>query len=140
VTAAWNRSFVGKTCGELNMPASKPDGPDFSAIDSQVKAEGLFRKGDLEKVYLFPLEFGGEDVALNILYVPIGVADIKSGIDKNVIGALAAEGKITQYKAEPEYQGKSFIPIALKITAWDPGHFTTTINIWGDALGRDEAG
>jgi hypothetical protein len=43
----------------------------------------------------------------------------------------------TQYKAEPEYQGKSFIPIAVKITAWNPGQFTTAINIWGDALGRE---
>jgi len=119
------------------MSKPRPNGPDFSGIDSQAKAEELFRNGDLEKVYLFPLEFGGEDVALNVLYVPIGVADIKSGIDNNVIGALAADGKITQYKAEPEYQGKSFIPIALKITAWDPGEFTTTINMWGDALGRE---
>ena len=117
---------------------AKPDGPDFSAIDSRARAEELFQKGELEKLYLFPLEFGGEDIALNILYVPIGVAAIKSGIDNNVIGALAAEEKITQYKAEPEYQGNSFIPIAVKITAWNPGQFTTTINIWGDALGRSD--
>jgi len=114
-------------------------GPDYSTIDSKAKAEELFRKGDLEEMYLFPLEFGGEDNELNVLYVPIGVADIKSGIDNKVIGALAAEGKITQYKVEPEYQGKSVIPIALKITAWDPGQFSTTINIWGDALRRDES-
>lgn len=115
---------------------AKPIGPDFSGIDSQAKAEDLFHRGDFEKLYLFPLEFGGEDVASNVLYVPIGMADVKSGIDNNVIGPLAAEGKITQYKAEPEYQGKSFIPIAIKITAWNPGQFTTTINIWGDALER----
>ena len=115
---------------------SRPDGPDFSGIDSQAKAEDLFRRGDLEKLYLMPLEFGGEDIPLNVLYVPIGVADIKSGIDNNIIGPLAAEGTVTEYKAEPEYQGTSFIPIAVKVTAWNPGQFTTTINIWGDALGR----
>src|SRR5262249_40946210 len=116
---------------------STPNGPDFSGVDSREEAEELFRKGDLEKLYLMPLEFGGVDNPLNVLYVPIGVAAIKSGIDNNVIGPLASEGKITQYKAEPEYQGKSFIPIALKITAWDPGQFTSTINIWGEALGRE---
>jgi hypothetical protein len=116
---------------------SKPVGPDFSAIDSQAKAAELFRKGDLEKLYLMPLEFGGEDIPPNVLYVPIGVAAIKSGIDNNVIGPLAAQGKITQYKAEPEYQGESFIPIAVNITAWNPGQFSTTINIWGEALGRN---
>lgn len=114
----------------------KPEGPDFSGIDSKAKAEKLFAKGELEKLYLFPLEMGGEEIDLNMLYVPIGIADIKAGVDNNIIGPLAAEGKITQYKAEPEYQGESFIPIAIKITAWDPGEFTSTINIWGEALGR----
>ncbi len=115
---------------------SSPDGPDFSGIDSRAKAEELFRRGDLEKLFLMPLEFGGEDVPLNVLYVPIGLAGIKSRIDNNVIGPLAAEGKLTRYTATPEYQGNSFIPIAIKIVASDPGEFSTTINIWGEALGR----
>jgi len=29
------------------------------------------------------------------------------------------------------------VPIALKITAWNPGEFTATINIWGEALARE---
>jgi hypothetical protein len=69
--------------------------------------------------------------------VPIGVANIKDGIDDNVIGPLAQEGKISKYKAEPEYQGDSFIPIAIKGTAWDPAQYMTTINIWGEALLRN---
>ena len=115
-----------------------PNGPDFSEVDSAQKAEGLFRAGQLEKLFLMPLAFGGEDVPQNVLYVPIGVAGVKDGIDENVIGPLAQEGKISQYKAEAEYQGNSFIPIAVKITAWEPSQFTTTINIWGEALSRDE--
>jgi len=114
-------------------------GPDFSNVDSQAKAEEMFRNGNLEKLFLMPLEFGGQDHPLNVLYVPVGVAAIKAGIDLNVIGPLASEGKFNQYKAEPEYQGKSFIPIAIKVTAWDPGQFTSTINIWGEALARDLA-
>lgn len=122
--------------GFFKKKPPKTEGPDFSEIDSRTKAEELFRKGDLEKLYLFPLEIGGQEIEQNMLYVPIGVAGIKSGIDNNVIRPLAAEGKITEYKAEPEYQGKSFIPIAIKITAWNPEQFTSTINIWGEALGR----
>jgi len=117
--------------------AAPPRGPDFSDIDSQAKAEALFRRGDLEKLLLMPEAFGGEDNPLNTLYVPVGVASVKAGIDENIIRPLAAEGKVTKYTAEPEYQGKSFIPIAITITASDPGEFTTTINIWGDALGRE---
>jgi hypothetical protein len=124
--------------GWFKKKSPPPNGPDFSRIDSQAKAEELFRRGDLEKLFLMPLEFGGQDIPLNTLYVPIGIADIKAGIDANVIGPLAAEGKITKYTATPEYQAKSFIPIAIEIVASDPGEFRTTINIWGEALTRDK--
>jgi hypothetical protein len=113
------------------------NGPDLSGIDSQAKAEEMFRRGELAKLFLMPLEFGGRDDPINTLYVPIGVADVKAGIDHNVIDPLAAEGKITKYTATPEYQGKSFIPIAITVVASDPGQFRTTINIWGEALTRD---
>jgi hypothetical protein len=113
-------------------------GPDFSRIDSQAKAEELFRRGDLEKLFLMPPEFGGEDVAENVLFVPVGVAGIKAGIDQNVIGPLVAEGKVCRYEAVPEYQGQSFVPMAINIKASDPARFSTTINIWGEALSREE--
>lgn len=123
--------------GWFKKASPAPLGPDFSMIDSREKAEKLFRQGQLEKLFLRPLEFGGEDNELNTLYVTIGLANIKAGIDNNIIGPLAQEGKITKYTATPEYQGNSFIPIAIKIVASDPGHFVTTINIWGAALTRD---
>ncbi len=115
----------------------RQDGPDFSGIDSREKAEELYRRGDLEKLLLQPLELGGMDHPLNTLYVPVGTADIKASTDNNVIAPLAAEGKVTKYKAMPEYQGNSVIPIAIKIIASDPGEFSMTINIWGEALARE---
>ena len=124
--------------GWKKKKSPRPHGPDFSEVDSQAKAEALFRRGELEKLLLMPLEFGGSDNPLNTLYVPIGVADIKAGIDNNIIAPLVADGKVSKYTASPEYQGESFIPIAIKIEASDPGSFTTTINIWGDALARDQ--
>lgn len=122
--------------GWLKKTSRPPGAPDYSSIDSREKAEALFRRGDLEKLFLIPQEFGGEDNPLNTLYVPVGLAEVKARIDNNVIGRLAAEGKITKYTATPEYQGKSFIPIAIKIVAFDPGEFMTTITIWGEALTR----
>jgi hypothetical protein len=98
----------------------------------------MFRQGGLEKLFLLPPEFGGEDLSENVLYVPVGVAAIKSGIDANIIRPLISDGKISQYKAEPEYQGDSFVPTAIKITAWDPGQFSTTINVWGKALASEQ--
>ncbi|MGC3970162.1 MAG: hypothetical protein QM775_23390 [Pirellulales bacterium] len=122
--------------GWLRKKSPVPNGPDFSDIDSREKVEALFRRGDLEKLFLMPLAFGGEDIPANTLYVPVGLADVKARIDNNVIGPLAAEGRITKYTATPEYQGKSFIPIAIKIVAADPGEFVHELNIWGDALTR----
>jgi hypothetical protein len=112
-------------------------GPDFSKIDSLAKAEELFQRGELEKLFLVPLEFGGQDTSLNTLYVPVGIAAIKSDIDNNVIARLAANGKATKYSALPEYQGKSRIPIAIEIVASDPGEFSTKISIWGKALAQE---
>jgi hypothetical protein len=117
---------------ERNLPDTP--GPDFSEVDSQSKAEELFRRGCLEKLLLLPLEFGGEDILNNVLYVPIGIAAIKARIDLNIIAPLVSEGKISQYRAVPQYQGESFIPIAVTVSAWDPGQFTSTITIWGEAL------
>jgi hypothetical protein len=124
--------------GWIKKKSPPPGGPDFSAIDSRAKADAAFQRGDLEKLYLMPLEFGGSDDPLNTLYVPVGVAGIKQRIDQNVIGPLAADGTITKYTATPEYQGHSFIPIAITIVASDPGSFRTTISIWGAAITREQ--
>lgn len=85
-----------------------------------------------------PLEFGGEEVPPNMVYVPVGVAAIKEGIDNNVIAPLVEEGTVTSYTASPRYQGSSFIPVAIRIVASNPGEFSTTINIWGKALAAGE--
>lgn len=122
--------------GWFKKKSPPPNGPDFSAIDSREKAEALFRRGELETLYLMPLDFGGTDDPHNVLYVPVGIAAIKEEIDQNVIAPLAEEGRITQYRAVPEYQGRSFIPIAIQVVVSDPGEFSSTINIWGDALTR----
>lgn len=118
-------------------PAQGPGrGPDFSAVDSVAKADAMARRGELEKLFLMPLEFGGTNNPLNTLYVPVGTAGIKSGIDNNVIGPLADAGKVSKYQASPEYQGKSVIPIAVRIVASGETEFRTEINIWGEALTR----
>ncbi len=118
---------------DKNQAASS--GPDFSNVD-QAMAMEMFKNGTLEKLYMMPLEFNGEDIPPNTLYVPLGIAAIKARIDQNIIGPLIAEGKVSNYNVTPEYQGSSFIPIAISITASNPGQFNTTINIWGEALGR----
>ena len=109
-------------------------GPDFSAVDSRAKAEDLWRRGDLHKLLLMPPEFGGEDVPPNVVYVPAFVVELKHHLDTNTIGQLVKQQKVRRYSAEPQYEGTSFVPCAIKITASDPAHFTTVLRIWGNAL------
>ena len=114
-----------------------PNGPDFSHVTSPEQAEGLARAGQLEKLLLLPTIFGGQaDLPQNYVYVPVGLADVKRNIDENIIAPLVQQGTVTRYTATPEYAGDSFIPIAVTIEASDPGSFTTTIAVWGEALSR----
>src|SRR5690606_1111718 len=106
-------------------------GPDFSHVTSQAQAEELARAGQLEKLLLLPAVFGGQpDIPQNVVYVPVGLAEVKRNIDENIVAPLAREGTVTRYAATPEYAGDSFIPVAITVTASDPGSFTTTIAVW----------
>jgi hypothetical protein len=109
---------------------------DLEAIDSIQKAEALYRTGALERLFMRPLELGGQDIPFNVLYVPPGIVKQKAGIDLQVIQPLADEGKITKYSAKAEYQGNSVIPIAIKIRASEPETFCFDIDIWGTAIER----
>ena len=121
----------------FKKPSPTPSGgPDFSDTDSRAKAEARVQRGELEKLWLLPEEFGGTDDPRNVVYVPIGFVAAKARIDTNFIKPLVADGKITEYRATPEYQGKSFVPIAIRVVASNPRCFVSDINIWGKALGR----
>lgn len=110
------------------------NGPDFSKVDSREKAQRLADEGVLVKLHLLPFEFGGDDVTPNIVYVPTFAAELKRGMEANIIMPLAQDGKITRYAASPKYQARSFVPNAIEIRATDPGSFEATIRIWGEAL------
>jgi len=119
-------------------PGPPKHGPDFSSIDSREKALAMVDEGVLEPLYLLPQAFGGTDDPRNIVYVPRGIAAIKEHTDHNVIAPLVSDGSVSQYAATPEYRGRSFVPMAIRIQAFDPKTFTSEIAIWGEALDRQE--
>jgi hypothetical protein len=105
---------------------------DFSEVDSLEKALALYRAGKLERLFLFPLEFGGKEIPQNILYVPIGIAAIKQRID-SMIQDLVKQGQVSSYAAHPEYKGNSFVPGKIRINTSDPdkpGGLNPVIDIW----------
>jgi hypothetical protein len=107
-------------------------GPDFSGVDSREKVQALFKEGKLEKAYLFPLELGGQDVEANIVYLPIGLGDMKKKLD-GTVKKFADDGLITKLTVEPVYKGKSFIPSKIIMKGSNPdrkGTFEPTLEVW----------
>ncbi|MDJ0646394.1 MAG: hypothetical protein QNJ57_10470 [Flavobacteriaceae bacterium] len=105
------------------------NGRNFSDIDSVEKVIELFEKGELSKIYMMPLEFGGEDSPENTLYVPEFVQKFKNQFDK-LVENLLLDGKKLSFEATPEYKGRSFVPSKLKLVVTGDSEFTETINIW----------
>lgn len=108
---------------------TKNNAPDFGDIDSQQKVIEHYEKGHLAKMYLFPLEFGGEYMVANIVYVPQFVVDLKKRFD-SMIPDLISKGLVSNYSATPKYKGNSFIPSEIKLKVNGKSNFEETINIW----------
>lgn len=105
---------------------------DFSEVTSREKAEVLYAQGKLERVLLFPAEFGGKDIPQNVVFVPLGITDIKNQIN-GTLTRFVGDGLINKLTVEPEYKGQSFIPAKLKMRAWHTdkkGEFNPSIDIW----------
>lgn len=107
-------------------------GPDYSAVDSKEKVQALAREGELRKIYLFPLELGGQDVEANAVYVPPNIAEMKRKLD-GTVARMAHEGSVSKLTVEPEYKGRSFVPSKIKMRASHsskPGVFEPTLDVW----------
>ena len=104
----------------------------FSGLDSLEKVQAASARGELEKLYLLPPQFGGKDVAENIVYVPLGIAPVKERTDATV-AELLRSGAITKYTATPEYGGTSFVPKKIVIKAWHPqkeAGLNSVLEVW----------
>lgn len=106
-----------------------PKGPDYSEVDSREMALALHQRGELVRLYLFPIDFGGQESEVNCVYVPEFAAMLKERFD-NLVGDLLEAGKVSSYSASPEYRGKSFVPSALVLEAKGEGGITERIEVW----------
>lgn len=130
-TATMKRRYLFAALLTLSM-AVDAQPPDFAAVDSKEKLTSLAAEGKLERVHLFPLELGGKDTELNVVYLPIGLLEIKKKIDRTVV-KMARDGTVTKLTVDPVYKGKSFVPSRIVIKASHPdkpGGLDTTIEVW----------
>ncbi|MGM9482508.1 hypothetical protein ACS5PN_15055 [Roseateles sp. NT4] len=112
-------------------------GPDYRHVDSRHKAEALYKRGELKKLLLLPMEFGGQDEPPNVVYVPAFAVELKSRLDLSTIRPMAEKGLVRKYTATPAYEGKSVVPSAIRISATEPGRFEGVVSIWGKALQQE---
>jgi hypothetical protein len=126
LTAVW-RKLVG-----AERPPAPRNERDFSSVDSAEKAAGLAERGELFKIFLFPPELGGERVAMNIVYVPSGIPEIKDEITQT-LSRLVADGLADGLDVQAEYKGQSVVPSKIHMRTSRSavaGNFHPTIEVW----------
>ncbi|WP_205410261.1 hypothetical protein [Aquimarina longa] len=113
----------------FDISITEKDNVSYKTIDNHQKAIDLFNKGELSKIYLTPLEFGGMEMPMNILYVPKSTQMQKKEFD-NKVEELLMKGQKLGYSASPEYKGTSIIPSTLTINTSGESELKKIINIW----------
>ena len=92
---------------------------NFSSIASLEDAQDACQSGILTKMLLLPIEFGGEDIPENLVYVPPGVSKrMKESVDFLMDSVRSG---LSEIEVRPEYRGLSFVPIKIRLTARCPG-------------------
>ncbi len=116
----------------LVLPENDKVAHDYDAVGSREHAQLLVAHGRLEKILSFPDRFGGEDVALNQLYVPVGGAALKDQVTEELAQAIE-RGLIDQLDVRAEYKGTSFVPANIHVVgthSQHDGRFERTIALW----------
>jgi hypothetical protein len=122
-------TFRDVVVGEMPESLKMPSAAELrKRASSREAAEELAREGLLERVLLVPVELGGVDSSLNMIYLPKGAAAYKRQIDE-FIGGLVAEGKITKYYANVKHDDTSFIPSKIIIRGSGPEPFRQAIDV-----------
>jgi hypothetical protein len=76
----------------------------------------LMSRGAVREVLLLPAELGGIREPRNITYLPPDAMAEKLAFDAKVHQAIAAGDKVN-YEAVPQYEGNSFVPATLRLSA-----------------------
>ncbi|NVJ51511.1 MAG: suppressor of fused domain protein [Gammaproteobacteria bacterium] len=106
-----------------------PKGVDLANVNSREAAVDLYEQGLLRKAHLFPTDFGGEDVEANTIYLPKSAFIEKYQFEQKVL-QYAQQGLINNYTAQPIYQGDSFVPAKLQLSATGQENISLEIHVF----------
>lgn len=126
------KSGVGQVSVLERSSVVRIEEPDFAKVASLDQAKALEAKGQLAKLLMFPAEFGGEDVAMNVLYVPPRTVRQRTA-HIQTLRAWIQEGAVNSLDVRPEYRDTSFVPSRIHMNAShsESGEQRTlTLDVW----------
>lgn len=85
---------------------------------SREELDSLLARGLVEKVLMWPADFGGTDDPRNVTYLPRALVERKRAFDAEVRRRVET-GEDINFKVTPEYDGDSFVPTRLHMEAGD---------------------
>ena len=93
---------------------------NFEHVDTPDALAAERDAGTLKPALLLPKELGGNDVAENIVYVPVHAIQAQSVGIEGLFTAI--KQGLTEVSIAPEYKGLSLVPARIHITARKPGN------------------
>jgi len=130
--ASLQQAGVGQMSVLDRVSVVRLEAVDCAQVGSLEQAQALAAKGQLAKLLLFPAEFGGEEVAMNIVYVPPAAARQRLAHVRTV-QAWADEGAVDSVNVKLEYKDASFVPARIHMTAshsQSGEQRTLTLEVW----------
>lgn len=127
-----NKAGVGQVSVLDRASVVRIEEPDFAQVASLDQAKELAAKGQLAKLLMFPAEFGGDDVAMNAVYVPPRSVRQRTA-HIQMLRAWIEEGAVNMLDVSPEYKGTSFVPSRIHMHAShsESGEQRTlTLEVW----------
>jgi hypothetical protein len=85
-------------------------------LKAREELDSLLARGLVEKVLMWPVEFGGTDDPRNVTYLPLALVERKLAFDAEVLRRVEA-GEDMDFKVTPEYDSDSFVPARLHMEA-----------------------
>lgn len=104
--------------------------PGYASMDTPEKIAAAVRRGVLVPLSLDLAEGGSRSTGENVVFVPEWVVREKAWVDEGAFYSVARAMHFRHYRASAAYRGRSLVPVSITVHVYDPGYFSTVIEIW----------